>query len=243
MSGESPSDGSSSSSSRGAPSARARSPPSAAGRRKARRPARRASPVSAGKSRTSRDRATRRALPAASGCSSPARGSRARVMPVKSRRPSGTTAIPSAKNRCGGKAREVAAVKRHRAGRDRMQAGDRVDERDLARAVRADDAHELAGGNVEGTRRRSARGAVGRPATLRHLKHARVPRNAVTTSGSSHHRRRGALRRCTTPWSSTTRRSDNAQHGAHHVLDEARSWRPGRESRGSARRRRRSRPA
>ena len=79
------------------------------------------------------------------------------VMPVKRRRPSGTMAMPSAQKRCGGQARDVAAVERScvpaaTGCRPAMALMSVV----LPDAVRADDAHELARGDGR-ARRRAAR--------------------------------------------------------------------------------------
>ena len=124
MSGDKPSDGSSSSSSRGcAISARAIAticccPPDSA-------PAGRVELLGQrGKQRAYalERRAARRAC--FRDVAAEHRGSRARSCAVNRRRPSGTMAMPSAQKRCGGKPREVAPVERHRARR-RRDAGRR----------------------------------------------------------------------------------------------------------------------
>ena len=70
-------------------------------------------------------------------------------MRVKSRRPSGTSAIPWRHTRWARHAAEIDAVEAQRARPRALEPGDRVDERGLARAVGADHRDDLAVADLE----------------------------------------------------------------------------------------------
>ena len=66
------------------------------------------------------------------------------VMPVNRRRPSGTMAMPASQKRCGASAVMSRPSKHDAAGARAQHAGQGVDQRGLAGAVGADDAQQLA---------------------------------------------------------------------------------------------------
>ena len=110
--------------------------------------------------------------------SRPSRGSRARVMVGKTLRSCGTKATPSAADLARRPARRSAAPsKQHAPALGRQQAGDDLQQRRLAGAVRADDADDLAGVDARGrrpsgprrrrrSRRRGPRRSGGSPALV-----------------------------------------------------------------------------
>ena len=106
-------------------------------------------------------------------------------------------------------------------------AGDGVDQRRLAGAVRPDDAEQLAGADRERHAPQRGRRAV-RDLEVAHLKHAAAPRGTRSSTAGSLHHLGGAPSASSTPWLKHDDAVGQRHHRAHHVLDEARSSRPGR---------------
>ena len=180
---------------------------------------RRACPAAPGTARSTRSSDARAAPCARAAGSCRARGSRARVMPVNSRRPFGHDGDAGARRSDAPAARDVARRRSAmRPARARCMPAIALISVRLAGAVRADHAHQLAGADVERHAPQRRRRAVG------DLEVARPQACAVAQVGAHHLRPLHHLGRPALGEQLAVVEHDDAvgqrHHRAHHVLDE-----------------------